>query len=918
MKTLVVFLEGTDWPLLQPLADRGLLPTIQRLVTQGTCASLMGVAPFSAPMLLASALTGKRAWRHGVVATGQGGPTAPRPLTATLGEIAGAAGLPSLVIGGQNAMPANPCAGVFVAEPFFTSNEQADRTVFPTALAEELAPLLMTPRSLDPGIIRLLCPRLHPEVSRQDPLAGCLAAALSHLYSVHNVASSLLETEPWELGVVHHSFMATIRTHFGAMNHADTPRAIRERYRDVVEGACRLLDLLLRELLAAAGGPAIRVVLASTRGGETLHPRVMVDYPLRSPGAGWFAAAGPGLRKGLRPGTLNVLDLAPTVLHSLELPVPGDMDGRLLSEIFDRSNLSPASESPSPVGAQAGLPVLLPLDAFGAFNLGVDLFEASHFAGALPLLERATRLQPESPVFAFWLACCQARLGLHKEAWTTSEGIRDHVSTNRLDASSRLALLAAQSKQGGKRPSDFLPLPITPGTLPPIAISILADSLIEERRWEEAFALLRDQLPLRPNNDVWIGLTRCYLHLHRYHDAEKAARHVIADNQGLAFAHIHLAKALKGLGRREEAEAALREAHRLAPHWPEVRAAVSELQPALATLLPWREPVAPPTPPTRTESTERPLKHPPESDRPSPLPATHLRLGHDPRDSFAYRCPRPDETSRVLTLLAEPKMIAGDWRPRVWESQGDPRRFIGAASWRLADDAPDTAHLFITMVPRFQKAEFAQKLLHPSLTEIKTSGVGQIIVTTREEADWATVFRHHYPTTHHWTDEDWSGDPVLLREHLRRYDPIEASAHRNGWTLRPFAEADWDLVRRWGVKESYLTSESLEQLRRRHHPSLSCVAIHDSGPAGILVATLSNRTATLAFISGHPTKPELWGTATALMLRWFVAMHEPVAPYDSFTFTTNLNRNRAMHTLAKRLALRRTREHHHFQVTLPK
>jgi len=41
--------------------------------------------------------------------------------------------------------------------------------------------------------------------------------------------------------------------------------------------------------------------------------------------------------EGLRPAenfSPNLIDIAPTVLHLLGLPVPADMDGRVLEEIF--------------------------------------------------------------------------------------------------------------------------------------------------------------------------------------------------------------------------------------------------------------------------------------------------------------------------------------------------------------------------------------------------------------------------------------------------------------------------------------------------------------------------------------------------------------------------------------------------------
>ena len=48
---------------------------------------------------------------------------------------------------------------------------------------------------------------------------------------------------------------------------------------------------------------------------------------------GILLAAGPGVEPGTIEGA-NIVDLAPTALHAMGLPVPDDMDGRVLSELF--------------------------------------------------------------------------------------------------------------------------------------------------------------------------------------------------------------------------------------------------------------------------------------------------------------------------------------------------------------------------------------------------------------------------------------------------------------------------------------------------------------------------------------------------------------------------------------------------------
>ena len=54
---------------------------------------------------------------------------------------------------------------------------------------------------------------------------------------------------------------------------------------------------------------------------------------------GIFAARGPGIRKGVHAGELSILDVAPTVLYSLRVPIPEEIQGRVPEEIYEPAAL---------------------------------------------------------------------------------------------------------------------------------------------------------------------------------------------------------------------------------------------------------------------------------------------------------------------------------------------------------------------------------------------------------------------------------------------------------------------------------------------------------------------------------------------------------------------------------------------------
>lgn len=63
---------------------------------------------------------------------------------------------------------------------------------------------------------------------------------------------------------------------------------------------------------------------------------------------GIFVAGGPGIRRGVDLEPLSVLDVAPVLLHSIDLPTPADFEGRFPAEIFEPAHLA---RHPHRVGA---------------------------------------------------------------------------------------------------------------------------------------------------------------------------------------------------------------------------------------------------------------------------------------------------------------------------------------------------------------------------------------------------------------------------------------------------------------------------------------------------------------------------------------------------------------------------------------
>jgi tetratricopeptide (TPR) repeat protein len=214
-----------------------------------------------------------------------------------------------------------------------------------------------------------------------------------------------------------------------------------EFYKDVMTGIYRFHDLMLGRLMELAG-PDAHIMIVSDHGFHSgaRRPRGPVEPAQWHRPQGILVLHGPGIRADERIEGATLLDVTPTVLTLLGLPVGDDMEGKVLvtawseqpeitripswEEVARRDGrLPPAHDEEDPAAAQAVLQQFIALgyieaptgdaaraialaEAEADFNRAAALSEAGRGSEARELLQALTARCPEEA--RYWRALAQA------------------------------------------------------------------------------------------------------------------------------------------------------------------------------------------------------------------------------------------------------------------------------------------------------------------------------------------------------------------------------------------------------------------------------------------------------------------------------------------------------------------------------
>ncbi|HUG53705.1 MAG TPA: alkaline phosphatase family protein [Vicinamibacteria bacterium] len=380
-RVVLVGIDGLGIEQLRAGVARGSLPTLAQMVRRGAHGALATLRPTEAPPIWTSIFTGRLPRDHGVKSFStyrlRGSETVyellPKGALVGLLERAGRVTTAPVTSASRrrralwNALNAfDISAGVvrawathpperiqaFMLSPYFHlfrhDSQRAGDALHPRELAPEVGARAVDPADVDPALLASFVD-LSGDLEgddvpwRRELVERALAPDLTYerggavLRGVYD--PPFFTTYFRGLDVVGHTFMRYARPEaFGNVRSEE-----RRRYGSVVDAYATFLDRAVGEL-ARSQRPGELLLVVSAYGMEPLpHWRraweaLTGDRWLSGTHAdaqdGVLLAMGDGIRPGATMRSASVLDLAPTILYLMGLPVARDMEGRILTEML--------------------------------------------------------------------------------------------------------------------------------------------------------------------------------------------------------------------------------------------------------------------------------------------------------------------------------------------------------------------------------------------------------------------------------------------------------------------------------------------------------------------------------------------------------------------------------------------------------
>ena len=349
-KVVVLGFDGAGWDTLEPLIRAGKLPYLERLRNESAWGPLETFKPTKSPVIWTSIATGMTMDKHGIldfVYLKENDLPVPfdnsERREPSLWQVLDHFGKRSVVINWFVTYPPDAIDGIMVSNRFRRAilldagrRARMRDTVHPQELFDRLSPML----DLDYEAVRR--ERELPDLRRDDhPILKDYPVYVLQEALIENIALDLYRTEKFDFfaayfrlpDIVQHAALALIEP---AEASPREKARVQEQIAEALLPFYRNMERVLERFLEADGSENSHFVVLSDHG-FTLHAGGYDHYhiPENEPApAGIFLMRGPLVRAG-RTMSVDVYDIAPTLLHLFGLPVSDRMDGQAATDLLN-------------------------------------------------------------------------------------------------------------------------------------------------------------------------------------------------------------------------------------------------------------------------------------------------------------------------------------------------------------------------------------------------------------------------------------------------------------------------------------------------------------------------------------------------------------------------------------------------------
>ncbi len=620
-KVVIVGWDAADWKIIYPLLAEGKLPALKKLIDNGVHGNLQTLAPAYSPMLWTSVATGKTANKHGILGFIEINPDKQqvRPVTVSqrktraLWNILHNQGLKSNLIGWWPSHPSEPINGHVVSDMWgkrFPEEREkwgVEKGSFhPKSLINEMADLRVHVNELTEQHVLPFIPEAHKIDQEKDKSLPNLLKILAQNSTFQACSTYLMENKEWDFTGVYFNMIDHICHGFMRFHPPKLPRVRQEHfdiYKGVVEGAYRFQDMMLERTLDFCDDNTL-VIVMSDHGYVSDNDR-MLDMPgLRAAPAlehrdfGIFVAAGPGIKKKEKIFGASLLDITPTILNFLDLPIGKDMDGRVLEDVFENPNPIKYIESwdevegdfgehnekveSDPLSEQQAIEQLIELGYIDRpdeniekaiketwidlqFNLARVKFSNDDIDEAEKIL--LDLLKEDTDTYPFLLDLINIKI--KKKEFVAATDFLEKLKSKKPKGHLKLSLLEADIFMASNRPEQALEIlnriKVNSSLNAPAHFKI-GKHFLNVGRYKEAEEAFQKSIEIKPDNAKYQhAIAKALMLQEKYEDA---VDHALASIELVRYypdAHYTLGQILEKLGENESAKLAFETANKLRP-----------------------------------------------------------------------------------------------------------------------------------------------------------------------------------------------------------------------------------------------------------------------------------------------------------------------------------------------------------------